>query len=178
MTYGASINVGPTSDLDEVDASTLNDDDLARLVRLVEREETNVTGSAANPKVESKGERLKRLNAERVAKLAESQSKRAAMPGVDLVPPKPSREASGRMKGPAVKDKQCKCGCGKLTAGYFYPGHDARFKGWLLKIERGVAKPEDLLTPEVRSSYTWRKTEKGLIPTLNYRGEPHPGYEK
>lgn len=78
---------------------------------------------------------------------------------------------------PRVADKPCKCGCGEKTASHFVAGHDARFKGWLLKIERGQAKKEDLLKKAVISAYTWKKKGKGEVPTLNYKGEKHTGYE-
>lgn len=90
---------------------------------------------------------------------------------------------------PAAKDKEpkvlkpCQCGgCDAQTTGYFAPGHDARFKGWLLKIEKGDAKREELLEPAVIAKYKWvpsgleGKSGKGFRPTTNYKGEPHNGY--
>ena len=44
----------------------------------------------------------------------------------------------------AKRTKTCLCGCGGTTGGNFLPGHDARVKGMLLKVERGEAKAEDL----------------------------------
>jgi hypothetical protein len=176
QSYGSSINIGPKSYLKEVDPETLTDEQIARFARLVEREEQNnmakqIAGVPVPP--QKKGDRLKELNAERQARLAETKAatRAAAVPGAT-----PKLPGSGGGKGPAEKTNDCKCGCGGKTASWFIPGHDARFKGWLLKIERGQQKPEDLMTPEVRQSYTWRKKGNGLIPTTNYKGEPHNGY--
>lgn len=178
--YGQSANVSPNAELDEVDVSELSEFDLLRFCRLEERE-SMADKAVAMPgmaKPETKGERLRRINAEESVRLEQmrAEGKIGAATG-DRQAAMPSGTPKTN-KGPQPKDKLCKCGCGQATAGYFFPGHDARFKGWLLKIERGLAKPEDLLTPEVRASYTWRKTEKGLVPTTNYKGEPHAGYEK
>lgn len=45
--------------------------------------------------------------------------------------PKPKKEP----KLPTTQD--CLCGCGLETGGKFRPGHDARVKGWLSKVEQG-----------------------------------------
>lgn len=49
--------------------------------------------------------------------------------------------------------QDCLCGCGKETGGKFRPGHDARVKGMLYKVERGLEKFENLpeaLKPHVK----------------------------
>jgi hypothetical protein len=109
----------------------------------------------------------KAKNKERMAKLKAKSATRAA----------------GRTKSAPKVPKPCHCGCGQQTGGYFVPGHDARFKGWLLQIERGEATAEDLLPKKVRDQYTWVssgvKSDEGVMgkrPTKNYKGEPHTGY--
>lgn len=107
-------------------------------------------------------ERLEKLKA---AKAAGATAKAAGATGE----PKAKREK--KVKEP----KPCKCGCGGQTTAFFVPGHDARFKGWLLKVEKGATAVKDL--PEtVQKSYKWVKKGKGYIPTTNYKGEPHAGY--
>lgn len=45
---------------------------------------------------------------------------------------------------PKAKTNDCRCGCGTKTANKFAPGHDSRLKGWMLRIERGLLKLEDI----------------------------------
>ena len=73
--------------------------------------------------------------------------------------------------------KPCRCGCGEQIKSHFVQGHDARFKGWLLRVERGLMKVEEL-PKVVQKSYEWKKKGDGHIPTLNYKGEKHTGYDK
>lgn len=47
---------------------------------------------------------------------------------------------------PAIKlarARFCACGCGKLTARTFAPGHDAKARSLLLKVERGELNVSD-----------------------------------
>lgn len=44
--------------------------------------------------------------------------------------------AAKREKTPK-KVRDCVCGCGGETTGYFMPGHDARFHGWIKKLADG-----------------------------------------
>ena len=75
--------------------------------------------------------------------------------------------------------KPCACGCGEQTGGYFVQGHDARFKGRMLKIERGEAKKSELLPAAVIRKYEWVGTKGGgERTTTNYKGEKHSGYDK
>ena len=115
----------------------------------------------------------KQANAERLQKLkdAKERAKVAKAAGTD----------GKAAKAPRVKKektvKPCRCGCGGQTTAFFVPGHDARFKGWLTKVEKGEKKVSEL--PEaVQKAYKWVKRGKGAIPTTNYRGEPHSGYLK
>lgn len=81
---------------------------------------------------------------------------------------------------PKVMSK-CLCGCGEMTAKSFFPGHDSRFKGWLISLERGT-ETMDSLSAQARkalSGYTFHKNAMGgITPTKNYKGEPHTGYVK
>lgn len=53
----------------------------------------------------------------------------------------------------------CICGCQRETGGLYAPGHDARIKGMLLKIERGDL-PKDMVPPAVAPFVKWRGTWK------------------
>lgn len=69
-----------------------------------------------------------------------------------VVEPKPVKVALPKL--PKMKrvrkpktPKPCSCGCGHSTrGGRFIPGHDSRLKGWLLRVERGLVKIEDIPT--------------------------------
>lgn len=109
--------------------------------------------------------RLEKLKASKAA--AATAGKTADVPGV-------AAEKKVRVKAEKTV-KPCKCGCGGQTTAFFVPGHDARFKGWLLKVEKGQMKVNEL--PEaVQKGYKWVKKGDGAIPTTNYKGEPHTGY--
>lgn len=168
--YGTSDSIGPESQVEIVDRDTLSPGELARLCRLeqlAQQQEDYEMAVAAPPGTESKSKA--QLEKERKERLAAEKEKRKEDRAAKAAAP----------KEPKPKNK-CKCGCGGETTGYFVPGHDARFKSWLLQIERGEKKPEDLMTADVRGSYKWKKTAngKGLIPTTNYKGEAWNGFEQ
>lgn len=77
-------------------------------------------GRGREPK-EAQGKKLKAANEERLTALKQKKDGK----------PKAER----KVKLDATRD--CLCGCGRETGGLFAPGHDARVKGLLLKIERG-----------------------------------------
>lgn len=156
--FAGSVNVGPSSTL-----RRLASDEAATYHKPKESEmsEENTDEVAGMP-VPAKKDRLKR-GASKARKATGSKATASK-------PRKVKKEA-------AVADKPCKCGCGGKTASHFIAGHDARFKGWLLKIERGQAKKEDLLKKAVIGAYTWKKKGKGEVPTTDYKGRPHKGYE-
>lgn len=87
-----------------------------------------------------------------------------------------SEEKAARATTPTRTVQPCKCGCGEEVSSHFMMGHDARFKGWLLKVERGQM-PLSQLPPSVRKAYQWVEKGEGYIPTTNYKGEPHTGYD-
>lgn len=95
---------------------------------------TTVTGKGATTKAPDAGGKktLKEKNAERVATLA---AKKAAKP-------KPAPKEKKEKALPTTYD--CLCGCKTETAGLFAPGHDARVKGQLYKVERGEMEFTDL----------------------------------
>lgn len=67
---------------------------------------------------------------------AQAKAKKAKSAGVEkgvaaTATPKTKKEKKVR------KTHDCICGCGQETGGLYAPGHDARVKGILLKIERG-----------------------------------------
>ena len=76
---------------------------------------------------------------------------------------------------PKQEQRECKCGCGKRTVRFFRPGHDARLKSALPKVERGELKVADL-PATVRKAYHWERRGPGYIPTRDYAGRPHKGY--
>ena len=92
--------------------------------------------------------------------------------------------AKATAKGRAVKVskptktvRQCLCGtCSEETMGFFAPGHDARFKGLMVKVERGDLAVTDL-PKAVQKAYTFKKRGDGFVTTENYKGEKHDGYD-
>jgi len=61
-------------------------------------------------------------------------------------------------KLPRITHK-CLCGCGRETSGLYAPGHDAKVKGILLKIERGNLEKSDCpntVAPFVKWSGQWK----------------------
>lgn len=59
------------------------------------------------------------------------------------MPELPKLPAAKRARKPRPL-RDCTCGCGGQTAGSWVPGHDARAKGWALRIERGICKMSDV----------------------------------
>lgn len=166
--YGASINISPNSIIEVVerDAASLTDADLQRLLRLEQADRKgNTMTKEANEQTaeERKAANKARLEEAKKKKAGESQKARAEKT-------KKNAEAKG------IKLNPCKCGCGEKTGKSFFPGHDARFKGHLLKIEKGIIKKEDALSKAIIAEYKWKKRGPGEIPTTNYAGEPHSGY--
>ena len=72
--------------------------------------------------------------------------------------------------------RKCECGCKEETMSYFVAGHDARFKGWMVKVERGTMEMGDL-NSYIRNKYTFKKRGDGYVSTENYKGEKHDGYD-
>ena len=65
-----------------------------------------------------------------------------------------SRKSKTSSKAKAAREMRDRaCGCGGKTLGYFSMGHDARFKGWLLRIER--CERADVLVPRAVFILHW-----------------------
>lgn len=203
--YGSSVNVSPNAYMDILDPVVVLDGTaLARFIRMEENEAAMADGGA-------NGE----LDFERRPVAADFSDNSLIVPPADFeevvymangavsaIPQGAANKAKNKARMAALKDKKetravgkaksapknpkpCHCGCGNQTGGFFYPGHDARFKGWLLQIERGEETADKLLKKSVRDQYQWVKSglkgedgTVGMRPTKNYKGEPHKGYVK
>lgn len=116
--------------------------------------------------------------AQNKAQKASLASKKAAAPARPLTgaAAKAKERAANSPKAPKTV-RQCACGCGEETQGYFFPGHDARFKSWMIKIERGQAVKEEILPKSVLKAFEFKKKGPGFVTTTNYKGEKHSGYD-
>lgn len=112
---------------------------------------------------EANKERLERLKAAK----AEKDAKKTAGGGAADPPgtaPKVKKERAPKAEKVV---RACRCGCGGQTTAFFVPGHDARWKGWMKKIELGKMEPKDL--PEgTQKLYKFTKRGVGFVPTMNY----------
>ncbi len=182
--HGDPVNIGPTSLVEIVSHSVLSEHEAQQLARLLDsetRRKTRMTENVAavvptdTPAVADAPVAPvsnRQANKERLKKLAEKKAAAKGGNGKSAVAAQPK----------AKKEKTlspCKCGCGEQVTGHFAQGHDARFKGWLLKVERGEMKVEEL-NGVVRKSYQWAKVKRsgvdGFIPTTNYKGEKWQGF--
>lgn len=165
-------SIGASSMVEVVDEGLLNEAELKRYRRFeIDRLENvmakAVSAAVVDASLPAATKTNAQLNKERLEALkaskAQAKAEKAATPKEPKAPKEP---------------KFCKCGCGGATGSNFVPGHDARFKGWLLQIEKGLKQPADLMPEAVYTSYKWKKSldGKGLIPTTNYNGQPHSGY--
>lgn len=68
--------------------------------------------------------------------------KAAKLTKVGSLPPMPKMPSNRKNKVRPQVD--CKCGCGGKTAGTWVPGHDARAKGWAIRLERNIVKMSDI----------------------------------
>lgn len=195
-TYSGSINVSPTSILDRVNVDELTKSQRKRIAQLEERGETTeerimsetaggtqAAAPAATPAkpVAAPAAGPKAVKAAPAAQPTVSATKTANAERLARLKAKGDAKAETKAKNPVPKKEKvmqpCKCGCETLVAGHFAQGHDARFKGWLMKIERGQMAVKDL-PAKVQKAYEWKKKGEGMIPTKNYKGEPHSGYVK
>ena len=129
----------------------------------------------------------KQINAERLQALKDAKAKKAAQPaatgatataaGGPAAIPGVEGATNGKPakapREPKTKTvRACRCGCGGQTTAYFVPGHDARFKGWLKKIEMGKKEISEL-PPAVQKEYTWTERGIGFVPDKDYKGDPY-----
>lgn len=84
---------------------------------------------------------------------------------------KKAKAATAAKKDKATKTvRKCACGCGGETTGYFVPGHDARFHGWIKKLADGridatgkdVKSGEKVIGAAVLKSLTLVKSGDGF----------------
>ena len=59
----------------------------------------------------------------------------------DGLAPLPALPKAARKPKPT---KPCACGCGLSTRSTWFPGHDARHHGWVLRVLRGVVALEQV----------------------------------
>lgn len=186
QTYGQSVNVAPTSQIERVSLDELTETQTARVERL---KTTNVERNAgakahthnnAQDDNQEEDDMAKKVVGQpgvgsgKAAKLAKKPVNGAKPLGTA----KAAKVAGVKKEKVAKELKPCGCGCGELAGGYFRMGHDARFKGLMLKVERGEKAPEEVFTKAIVAAYTWVKTAKGgKRATKNYKGEVHDGYD-
>ena len=119
------------------------------------------TSTVAQPTVSAN----KQANKERLAALkAKAEGKKVAKVAAVAKPPKEKTV------------RPCACGCGEQVTAYFAQGHDARFKSWMVKVERGEMAVKDL-PPVVQKTFQFVKRGEGYVSTKNYKGESHKGYD-
>lgn len=88
-----------------------------------------------------------------VAKAAEIKEANAALPKLPKLP-----RSRGERKAKPLVD--CACGCGCQTRATWFPGHDARAKGWALRISRDICTMADVPVNE-------RKGAQFMLDRLN-----------
>lgn len=198
MTYGQSVNISPTSPLETVPEYRLSDEQRRRAERLAPRTEDSfivVDASVFEKEPEmsadaavvgqptaAKAKPAKPAPTSTVAQPTVSANKQANKERLEKLKAKAAeKNAAKAAKPPKEKTvRPCACGCGEQVSAYFAQGHDARFKGWMVKVERGQMAVKDL-PPMVQKSYEFKKkpgSDGGYVTTKNYKGEPHKGYDK
>lgn len=188
VSYGSGVNVGPTSHLPTLTETELAElgelngnraDVQRRIARLrggddtMEAETTEIEAGVSGAPIPTSAGRKKATN-------GAAGKARAAKPA-----PVAKAVKVAKPKEPKV-ERACACGCGGTTTGYFVPGHDARFKGWMLKIERGLVETQTAtgMPKKIVNAYEWKQRGKNAdtgfmkyVATTNYKGEKHAGYD-
>ena len=65
---------------------------------------------------------------------------------------------------------RCACGCGFLTQRTFTPGHDARLKGLIIRVVRGLMTLDQVAEfggPDTRKAVAKAMTDKALMRRWN-----------
>lgn len=95
----------------------------------------------------------------------------------------PAEAPEKASKGPSAKGLNCLCGCGQPTvtdSARFIPGHDAKLKALLQRVERGE-EPKSAI-PEEAKPFLQRSTmskawmfphESGITPDERKHGKPY-----
>lgn len=120
----------------------------------------------------------KEKNAARLKALKEAKARKAEVKatggavGAPGTEPKVKKERAPKAEKTV---KPCRCGCGGQTTAFFVPGHDARWKGWMKKIELGKMEPKDLPagTQKMYAIAKFTKRGVGFVPPENYNGEAY-----
>lgn len=74
----------------------------------------------------------------------------------------------------ATRWATCRCGCGGNTQATFVPGHDARLKGLVIRVTRGVMTLEDVGTwggESVEIAVAKAMDDKAMMTRWNLTGE-------
>ena len=79
--------------------------------------------------------------------------------------PLPALPKMARM--PRPKTNKCVCGCGQPTGNRFVPGHDSRLRGWVLRLERGLVKPEEIPAGEREAAMRELKQGRQALMAVN-----------
>lgn len=183
---GDGVDISPNSIVERVAVDDLTEDEAIRAGRFAEMDMTRQMTDNEVRIARSESEQEKTMADVSAAPVADKKTNAVRDKMKKLVDKGAKARATKKAKGERVpgekKEKKakvmkpCTCGCGDQTPSYFVPGHDARFKGWLLQVERGKMKVEQL-PKSVQKAYEWKKKGDGHIPTKNYKGEPHRGYD-
>jgi hypothetical protein len=75
-----------------------------------------------------------------------------------------AKTAKARVPKAPKQLRNCACGCGTETSGYFAPGHDAKLHGWIAKLSDGRMEPKDI-PATTRAKLNLVKTKDGYKAT-------------
>jgi hypothetical protein len=99
--------------------------------------------------------RKQQVEAQTAAPAAKTEVKEA----MGALPKMPRMPSAGRKpRNRPVRD--CACGCGTMTKATWAPGHDARAKGWAIRIERDICKLSDVPAAEQQGAKFMLKVRK------------------
>lgn len=100
--------------------------------------------------------------AEVTPKVAVKKAAKPVKPVVEGAMPKlPKLPSASRARKPKPL-VACTCGCNGMTKGLWVPGHDARARGWAIRIERGICKMGDVPANEQAGAKFMLKQRKEL----------------
>lgn len=179
ITYGASVNVSPGAVLEKVTQASLTEEQNKRAEKLASRAEATFI-AMSDKEIKKMAAEAAQAQTKAVAQPTVSANKSANKDRVAALKAKSEDKKVGKAANPKPKSSSvqpCKCGCGEQVAANFAQGHDARFKSWMVKVERGEMKVEDL-PKVVQKSYEFKKKGAGFVTTTNYKGEKHTGYDQ
>lgn len=116
--------------------------------------------------------------AEPVAEVKTSKKKQPkAVTEAGLAPlPRMAQSASKAERKPKPT-ADCACGCGGQTRGLWVPGHDARAKGWAMRIERGIITMDGVPAneqPGAKRMLAERKAAGTTAPNIKLVAKPEP----